>query len=109
MKKRFLPVLLVMFIIAAMIPTFALADSSEMSGKEFLALEKNGVINMTGKCDPYVFSCDQRRSDHPAQWILLEQGYVKFEFPGRTFAGYKLRLRNHSRTWYYHWRGISEN
>ncbi len=48
MKKRFLPVLLVMFIIAAMIPTFALADSSEMSGKEFLALEKNGVINMTG-------------------------------------------------------------
>ena len=48
MKKRFLPVLLVMFIIAAMIPTFALADSSEMSGTEFLALEENGVINMTG-------------------------------------------------------------
>ena len=48
MKKRFLPVLLVMFIIAAMIPTFALADNSEMSGTEFLALEKNGVINMTG-------------------------------------------------------------
>ncbi len=48
MKKRFLPVLLVMFIIAAMIPTFALADSSEMSGKEFLELEENGVINMTG-------------------------------------------------------------
>ena len=35
MKKRFLPVLLVMFIIAAMIPTFALADNSEMSGTEF--------------------------------------------------------------------------
>ena len=48
MKKRFLPVLLVMFIIAAMIPTFGLADNSEMSGTEFLALEKNGVINMTG-------------------------------------------------------------
>ena len=47
MKKRLLPVLLALFTVAAMLPTFAMADSSEMSGTEFLALQKDGVIDMT--------------------------------------------------------------
>ena len=47
MKKRLLPVILALFIVAAMLPTFAMADSSEMSGTEFLALQKDGVIDMT--------------------------------------------------------------
>ena len=111
MKKRFLPVLLVMFIIAAMIPTFALADSSEMSGKEFLALEKNGVINMTGnvtltssavirgdliiQLNGYTLSRDTSNSNSLGVLLLdISSGSVTIVGPGTITGGEYGRIRN---------------
>ena len=111
MKKRFLPVLLVMFIIAAMIPTFALADSSEMSGKEFLALEKNGVINMTGnvtltssavirgdliiRLNGYSLSRDTSNSNSLGVLLLdISSGSVTIVGPGTITGGEYGRIRN---------------
>ena len=110
MKKRFLPVLLVMFIIAAMIPTFALADSSEMSGKEFLALEKNGVINMTGnvtltssavirgdliiRLNGYSLSRDTSNSNSLGVLLLdISSGSVTIVGPGTITGGEYRRIR----------------
>ena len=111
MKKRFLPVLLVMFIIAAMIPTFALADSSEKSGKEFLALEKNGVINMTGnvtltssavirgdliiQLNGYTLSRDTSNSNSLGVLLLdISSGSVTIVGPGTITGGEYGRIRN---------------
>ena len=111
MKKRFLPVLLVMFIIAAMIPTFALADSSEMSGKEFLALEENGVINMTGnvtltssavirgdliiQLNGYTLSRDTSNSNSLGVLLLdISSGSVTIVGPGTITGGEYGRIRN---------------
>ena len=111
MKKRFLPVLLVMFIIAAMIPTFALADSSEMSGKEFLALEKNGVINMTGnvtltssavirgdliiRLNGYSLSRDTSNSNSLGVLLLdISSGSVTIVGPGTITGGEYRRIRS---------------
>ena len=111
MKKRFLPVLLVMFIIAAMIPTFDLADSSEMSGKEFLALEKNGVINMTGNVtltssavirgdliillNGYSLSRDTSNSNSLGVLLLdISSGSVTIVGPGTITGGEYGRIRN---------------
>ena len=110
MKKRFLPVLLVMFIIAAMIPTFALADSSEMSGKEFLALEKNGVINMTGnvtltssavirgdliiRLNGYSLSRDTSNSNSLGVLLLdISSGSVTIVGPGTITGGEYRKIR----------------
>ena len=104
MKKRFLPVLLVMFIIAAMIPTFALADSSEMSGTKFLALEENGVINMTGnvtlkssavirgdliiRLNGYTLSRDTSNSNSLGVLLLdISSGSVTIVGPGTITGG----------------------
>lgn len=111
MKKRFLPVLLVMFIIAAMIPTFALADSSEMSGTEFLALEKNGVINMTGnvtltssavirgdliiRLNGYSLSRDTSNSNSLGVLLLdISSGSVTIVGPGTITGGEYRRIRS---------------
>ena len=111
MKKRFLPVLLVMFIIAAMIPTFALADSSEMSGTEFLAREKNGVINMTGnvtltssavirgdliiRLNGYSLSRDTSNSNSLGVLLLdISSGSVTIVGPGTITGGEYGRIRN---------------
>ena len=111
MKKRFLPVLLVMFIIAAMIPTFALADSSEMSGTEFLALEKNGVINMTGnvtltssavirgdliiRLNGYSLSRDTSNSNSRGVLLLdISSGSVTIVGPGTITGGEYRRIRS---------------
>ena len=110
MKKRFLPVLLVMFIIAAMIPTFALADSSEMSGTEFLALEKNGVINMTGnvtltssavirgdliiRLNGYTLSRDTSNSNSLGVLLLdISSGSVTIVGPGTITGGEYRKIR----------------
>ena len=110
MKKRFLPVLLVMFIIAAMIPTFALADSSEKSGKEFLALEKNGVINMTGnvtltssavirgdliiQLNGYTLSRDTSNSNSLGVLLLdISSGSVTIVGPGTITGGEYRKIR----------------
>ena len=110
MKKRFLPVLLVMFIIAAMIPTFALADSSEMSGTEFLALEENGVINMTGnvtltssavirgdliiRLNGYSLSRDTSNSNSLGVLLLdISSGSVTIVGPGTITGGEYRRIR----------------
>ena len=110
MKKRFLPVLLVMFIIAAMIPTFALADSSEMSGTEFLALEKNGVINMTGnvtltssavirgdliiRLNGYSLSRDTSNSNSLGVLLLdISSGSVTIVGPGTITGGEYRKIR----------------
>ena len=110
MKKRFLPVLLVMFIIAAMIPTFALADSSEMSGKEFLELEENGVINMTGnvtltssavirgdliiRLNGYTLSRDTSNSNSLGVLLLdISSGSVTIVGPGTITGGEYGRIR----------------
>ena len=111
MKKRFLPVLLVMFIIAAMIPTFALADSSEMSGTEFLALEENGVINMTGnvtltssavirgdliiRLNGYSLSRDTSNLNSLGVLLLdISSGSVTIVGPGTITGGEYRRIRN---------------
>ena len=111
MKKRFLPVLLVMFIIAAMIPTFALADSSEMSGTKFLALEENGVINMTGnvtltssavissdliiRLNGYTLSRDTSNSNSLGVLLLdISSGSVTIVGPGTITGGEYRRIRN---------------
>ena len=111
MKKRFLPVLLVMFIIAAMIPTFALADSSEMSGTEFLALEENGVINMTGnvtltssavirgdliiRLNGYSLSRDTSNSNSLGVLLLdISSGSVTIVGPGTITGGEYRKIRN---------------
>ena len=111
MKKRFLPVLLVMFIIAAMIPTFALADSSEMSGTKFLALEENGVINMTGnvtltssavirgdliiRLNGYSLSRDTSNSNSLGVLLLdISSGSVTIVGPGTITGGEYRKIRN---------------